>query len=326
MILAGCLSVAACAKAPPSIDPRDSASPLQLEQKITLPEVSGRIDHLALDESRQRLLVAEVANGTVDEIDLIHGARLGRIGGLKEPQGVSYVPDRNELVVATGDGHVRFFSASDRHLVTDIDLGDDADDVRTDARNGHILVGYGSGGIAEIDPAIHKVVGRLALTGHPEGFQSGGARLFANVPDRGIVVSADPDRRQIESRWSTGLRRLNFPMALSDDGKRLFTVYRLPATIVALNAANGEEIFARPTCGDSDDVYAQGGRLYVICGAGHVDVLREDNGEPIARVSTAAGARTGLLSMRGDKLYVAAPARGSEAAIWVLRIPDTPVR
>lgn len=327
MMLAGCLSVAACAKAPPSIDPRDPAAPLQLEQRISLPDVNGRIDHLALDEARRRLFVAEVAKGTVDEIDLARGAQLGRIGGFKEPQGVAYLPGQDEIVVASGDGHVRFFSAADRHLIADIDLGDDADDVRTDPRNGHVLVGYGTGGIAEIDPATHKLVGRLTLSGHPEGFQSAGARLFANLPDRGIIVSADADRRQLEASWPTGLRRLNFPMALSADGTRLFIVYRLPATIVALDTVHGAELFARATCGDSDDVYAQGGRLYVICGAGHVDVLREEDGAPIARVATAPGARTGVISERSNRLFVAAPARSGPAAIWVLRIAaEKPVR
>lgn len=326
-MLAGCLSVAACAKAPTSIDARDKSSPLQLERTISLPGVRGRIDHLALDEAHQRLFVAEVANGTVDAVDLVHGTLIGRIGGIKEPQGVSYLPGRDEVAVASGDGHVRFFSAADRHLVSDIDLGDDADDVRTDPRNSHLLVGYGRGGIAEIDPATHKLIGRLTLTGHPEGFQSSGARLFVNMPDHGIIVVADADRRQVESRWPTGLRRLNFPMALSADGKRLFVVYRLPAAIVALDTAKGTEIFTRATCGDSDDVYAWGGRLYVVCGAGHVDVLREDDGAPIARVSTAPGARTGLLSVHGDRLYVAAPARGGGAAIWELLIPARePVR
>ena len=319
-MLAGCLSVAACAKAPPSVDPRDPAAPLQLERRISLPEVHGRIDHLALDETRQRLFVAEVANGTVDEIDLARGTQLGRIGGLKEPQGVAYLPGQDEVAVASGDGHVRFFSVADRHPIADIDLGDDADDVRTDPRNGHLLVGYGTGGIAEIDPATHKLMGRLPLSGHPEGFQPAGARLFANVPDRGIIVSAEADRRHIEASWPTGLRRLNFPMALSADGKRLFIVYRLPATIVALDTTQGAELFARATCGDSDDVYAQGGRLYVVCGAGHVDVLREDDGAPIARVATAPGARTGIISAHLNKLYVAAPAREGTAAILILRI------
>jgi hypothetical protein len=317
--LVACLSVAACAKAPPSVSATDPASPLRLERIIPLPGVSGRIDHLAIDETRQRLFVAEVANGTVDEIDLPSATILGRIGGLREPQGAAYLSDQDELVVASGDGSVRFFSAADRRPVAQIDLEDDADDVRIDPRNGHVLVGYGSGGIATIDPATHRLLGRLVLAGHPEGFQPAGGRIYANVPDKGAITVADADRQRVDAVWSTGMHRLNFPMGISADRQSLFIAYRLPATLTALNTADGAVRFTRPVCGDSDDLYLQGGRVFVICGAGHVDVLRETDGEGIARVTTAPGARTGLLSPRLGKLYVAAPARGGPAAIWVLR-------
>jgi DNA-binding beta-propeller fold protein YncE len=85
---------------------------LTLERTIPLPNVSGRIDHLAIDVPHQRLFVAELGNGSVDVVDLSSGATR-RIGGLKEPQGLAYLPDRSQLVVAsTGDGTVRFFDAS----------------------------------------------------------------------------------------------------------------------------------------------------------------------------------------------------------------------
>ena len=89
---------------------------LELERTIALPNVPGRIDHLAVDVSHQRLFVAELGNGSVDAVDLSSGATR-RIGGLKEPQGLAYLPDRNELVVTSaGDGTVRFFDASSLKL------------------------------------------------------------------------------------------------------------------------------------------------------------------------------------------------------------------
>jgi hypothetical protein len=85
---------------------------LELERTIALPNVSGRIDHIAVDAPHKRLFVAELGNGSVDAVDLSSGATR-RIGGLKEPQGLAYLPDRDELVVASGgDGTVRFFDAS----------------------------------------------------------------------------------------------------------------------------------------------------------------------------------------------------------------------
>jgi YVTN family beta-propeller protein len=63
---------------------------LQVEAKIPLGDVKGRIDHLALDLPRARLFVAELGNGTVGVIDLESRERHGSITGLQEPQGVAY--------------------------------------------------------------------------------------------------------------------------------------------------------------------------------------------------------------------------------------------
>ena len=46
------------------------APALTLEAKIPLGDVSGRIDHMAIDPKRQRLFVAELGNNTVGVVDL----------------------------------------------------------------------------------------------------------------------------------------------------------------------------------------------------------------------------------------------------------------
>jgi hypothetical protein len=45
-------------------------SALQLEAKIPLGDVSGRIDHLAIDLKHHRLFIAELGNNSVGVIDL----------------------------------------------------------------------------------------------------------------------------------------------------------------------------------------------------------------------------------------------------------------
>ncbi|TMK15781.1 MAG: hypothetical protein E6G75_12495, partial [Alphaproteobacteria bacterium] len=47
-----------------------SPSSLQLETKIPLGDVKGRIDHMAIDLPRRRLFVAELGNDTVGVVDL----------------------------------------------------------------------------------------------------------------------------------------------------------------------------------------------------------------------------------------------------------------
>ena len=139
---------------------------LELVRTIALPNVSGRIDHLAVDVPHQRLFVAELGNGSVDRIDLSSG-ETRRIEGLKEPQGLVYLPDRDELVVASGgDGTVRFFDASSLEPVGSVSLGDDADNVRVDPKTGQVVVGYGSGALAILDPARRAVVRTIVI--HPQ--------------------------------------------------------------------------------------------------------------------------------------------------------------
>src|SRR5690349_8570420 len=113
--------------------------PLTLERTIALDGVGGRIDHMAVDLGRQRLLVAELGNGTLDAIDLATGKIAHRIAGLKSPQGVAYAAESDQIAVASaGDGTLRLFRGDDFAPAGVISLGDDADNVRIDPRNGHV--------------------------------------------------------------------------------------------------------------------------------------------------------------------------------------------
>jgi len=311
------LLMSACGAAAPTIAPTDPHSPLVLERTIALPGTQGRIDHLAIDLAGRRLFVAEVANGTVDVVDLDGGKVVGRIGGLKAPQGLAWLPEQGELVVACGDGSVHFYDRQG-HEVARVTLGDDADNVRIDPRNGAVVVGYGSGGLATIDPDSHKVVGRLTFKGHPEGFRLAGGRAFINVPDDGAILAVDRDTGAVTARWPTGMHRLNFPMALDPSGKSIVIAYRLPAALARVDIATGATISSQSICGDSDDLFLDGDRILVVCGAGHVDVVRDGRIE--AAVETSKGARTGLFVPELHTLFVAVPARGRPAAIWALRL------
>ena len=106
------LSPTAACRAQPT--PNDPDAPLVLERTIRLTGVRGRIDHLAIDGKHRRIFVAELGNGSVEAIDLARDASLGRVTGLKEPQGLAYLPGQDKLVVASGgDGSVRFYRAGD---------------------------------------------------------------------------------------------------------------------------------------------------------------------------------------------------------------------
>ena len=313
------LDSSGCSAATRTIAATDPSSPLRLVRTIALPDVKGRIDHLAIDLAHHRLFVAEYANGTVDVIDLDAGKVVDRITGLKEPQGLGVTLDGAELVVASGDGTVRFYATTDRRPLGKITVGEDADNVRIDARQGHVVVGYGDGALAVIDPATRTVIARVALPAHPEGFRLSGADAIVNIPDKGMIVVADLDDGRMTASWRTGLHRLNFPLALDPAGRWFAAAYRLPAALEMRDRATGAVMSSRSACGDADDLFVDGARLYLVCGAGHVGVMSTD-GSPAGAVSveTGAGARTGLFVPELRTLFVAKPARGAPAAILML--------
>jgi hypothetical protein len=305
---------------------REAPIRLELERTIGLPNVSGRIDHLAVDVQHQRLFVAELGNGSVDSIDLMSGESR-RIDGLKEPQGVAHLPERNELVVASaGDGTVRFFDAPSLAPIGSLTLGDDADNVRVDPKTGQVVVGYGSGALAIVDPARRVVVRIIALAAHPEGFQIDGEsrRAFVNVPDAHKIVVVDLDSGGVLANWRA-THFSNFPMAVSETSGVVGIVYRIPARLVVVDAASGQAKADLPTCDDADDLYFDDKRrrIYVSCGSGAIEVFEQAGAGYIAaaHTDTRSGARTSLFVPALDRLFVAARShsRGQDAAVLVYR-------
>jgi hypothetical protein len=303
--------------------------PLVLERSIALENVGGRIDHMAIDLGRKRLIVAELGNGTVEAIDLNAGKVVHRIEGLRSPQGVGYAPSADMILVASaGDGTVRLFRGDDLAPLGVVPLGDDADNIRIDPRSGSAVVGFGKGGLATIDPATKTKTGEIKLPAHPEGFQLGprGGRAFVNLPDAHEIAVVDLAGSKPPTSWKVPGLDSNFPMAIDQEGGTVAAVFRSPPRLVLLDAGSGAVTANIETCGDADDIFfdAKRRRLYVSCGAGAVAVFERDPGSAprqLARVPTASGARTSLFVPELDKLYVAARAGllGSRAAILVMR-------
>lgn len=302
--------------------------PLVLERTIPLDGVEGRIDHMAVDLGRKRLFVAELGNDTVDAVDLDSGKVVHRLAGLDEPQGIAYLSGPDLLVVANGgDGSVRVFQGETLAPAGSIALGDDADNVRVDPNTGQVLVGYGDGALAILDPLSRSRIVDVELAAHPESFQLDpqAGRVFVNLPDARRIAAIDlASRRQVAS-WTVPGLRSNFPMALGDAGASLTVVFRDPPRLVLLNTRTGAVIQSLETCGDADDVFfdEKRQRIYVSCGSGAVDVVRKDPTglHPVDRIEISSGARTSLFVPELDRLFVAARAGwlGGKASILVFR-------
>jgi DNA-binding beta-propeller fold protein YncE len=291
--------------------------PLQLVATIPMPGVKGRIDHLAADSDRHRLFVAALGNDTVEVLDT-RGRTRHTIAGLGAPQGLLYVPDSDQLVIANGGaGRVDIVDATSLEFVERIPGLDDADNVRWSPADRIAIVGYGKGGLRLIDPASGQSRGDIRLPGHPESFQLDPVthRVYVNVPAAHAVVVVDLATRRAVARWETPYASSNFPMALDVQGRRLFVAARSPAVLLVYDADTGSIVSRLPVCGDADDVFFDDDRkrVYVVCGEGRVDVVRQEMTNRFSveqSVATAQGARTGLFVPAEGSLFIAAPARG----------------
>ena len=299
-----------------------TTQPLKLERTIELPEVQGRIDHMSVDLKGERLFVAALGNNTVEVVDLKAKKRMHTISGLKEPQGLLYVPSVNRLYVANGnDGSVRIFDGASFKQLGTVDYGDDADNLRYDFGKKHIYVGFGSGSLGEFDTDGQKIA-ETKLDAHPESFQleRNGSRIYVNLPKSLKVAVVDREKRAVLASWRTGGPLANYPMALDETNHRLFIVTRFPARLLVFNTETGKIIQSLSAVGDCDDVFYDQARkrIYATGGEGAISVFEQQTPEQykeLARIPTVKGARTSFFSPELDRLYLAVRREGSKGAM-----------
>jgi hypothetical protein len=307
------------------------SEPLSLDSHIPLPGVKGRIDHLSVDLTGQRIFVAAVDNHTLEVIDLKLGRTVHTITDLNEPQGVFYDASTNRLFVACAlDGTMKIFDGTTFHVLATVKYPDDADNVRYDSRNKNVIVGYagakqlrkretGTGGLGFLD-SDGKKIADIVIDAHPESFQleKTGSRLFVNVPDKKEIEVIEVPKHAVVARWPI-TEENNFPMALDEEHHRLFVASWYPPQLVVFETQSGKQIASAETAGPSDDLFfdSQRGRIYVLTSKGYIEVFQQkdpDHYERIASYPTPPHTQTGLYVPDWGKLFAAVQRQGEQDA------------
>lgn len=306
--------------------PAQQNQELSLISTIPMPDVSGRIDHLAFDQRTQRVFVAALGNNTIEIIDLKTSKVIHRIPNLSEPQGIAFIASNNSIIVANGgNGLCDVFSAASFQKITSIQLQGDADNVRYDSTNKNIYVGYGKGGIAIIDAATYKQTGDIKLEGHPESFQIDGKanRMYVNVPDKQQVEVINLTKKQVIDKWKMTEAKSNFPMSLDAENHRLFIGCRRPAKLLVIDTQTGKLITTVDTDSDVDDVFydQQNKNIYLSCGGGKIDIIKQQTSDiylPSGKVATKSGARTSLMVPQLNCMIAAIPKSFNNDALLMI--------
>lgn len=311
------------------------SAPLVNTGVIPLPDVLGRIDHFAFDP-KNRLFVSALGSNSEEIIDLSAQREIKSITGIAVPQGVAYSPETNKLFVASGKGTVSVYDGTSFDLIASIDFQDDADNLRYDAADRVVYVGYGeedTAAIAMIDAVTNKRLEEFKVGAHPESFQveASGSNIYVNLPDTKEIAVVNR-KTHVITKWPLSLGG-NFPMALDEADHRLFVATRTPPRLAVFDTNSGRMVAALRCVQDSDDLYfdAERKRIYVPGGEGYISVFQQkdaDHYEAVDKVQTAVGARTagyaGKIGKKDfDRFYLAVPARSDRRAeIWIYTVQE----
>lgn len=301
---------------------QDTTSPLTLDKTIPMEKVKGRIDHMAADVSGQRLFVAALGNDTVEVLDLKAGKIIQSLPGFAEPQGIAFAPEFDRIFIANGqDGTCRILDGHTFKTISSVQCGDDADNVRYDEAAKLIYVGYGSGALAVLDAKTGAKVREIKLAGHPESFriETGGTRIFVNVPKADHIAVVDREKGEVTATWRLEEAKSNFPMALDQANHRLFVGCRTPARLLVYDYNASKLVSTLAISRDTDDLFFDTANksIYVSCGQGTIDVIRQtdaDHYTAAKTIPTANGARTSLFVPELKILCLAVPHRSMQAA------------
>jgi hypothetical protein len=312
-------------------------SPLKLIQKIPMPNVQGRMDHLGVDIKGQRLFAAALGDNqnTVEVIDLKAGKRVFSVQGQSMPQGVFYSPDFKRLFVANGkDGTCKIFRGDNFEFIDSLPLGTNANHVGYDPATKYLYVGIGipdskAGALAIIDTRINKHIGDIKTDVHPGGVKIEKSRPRIFVTLTGVPKVAVVDRKKGEeiTTWPvTGVPGV-VALAFDEAHHRLFGGTRNPPMLIVLDTESGNQITQLEGVPGIDDlwydaarkrIYASGGRESE---AGFVYVYEQkgaDHYELIAKVPTRGNAQTSIWVPQLNRYYVSASGNDKEdAAILV---------
>src|SRR2546429_486505 len=227
----------------------------------------------------------------------------------------------SDLIASSKDGTVKIFEGTSLKLLKTVDYGDDADNLRYDAARQRVYVGYGSGGLGELD-IEGKKIGEIKLDSHPESFQleKNSPRIYVNLPKSRKIAVLNRETGTVLTTWGTGMSLNNYAMALDEANHRLFVVTRLPARLLAIDTGRGNIVQTLSAGGDCDDVFYDQSRkrIYASGGEGAISVFEQqdaDHYKEITRLATVKGARTSFFSAELGRLYLAVRQQGSTPAM-----------
>src|ERR1700675_3654117 len=311
---------------------------LRLAGRTELPGYTGDFDHFEYDMKGNRLWLAAEDHGTLDLFDLKTLKKQKSVKGVVEtPHGILYVREKNRLVVTDsgGDMLTRVIDASSDKVTGTIKLAAPAADAMSyDAERKRLYIVNG-GRDAKMQETYLSVVDPVTLQRHGDlkfdtekveamAIEGKGNKLYINVTGKNYMAVVDKLTLKVLATWPIKEAEQNAPLAFDEPNKRLFVVTRKPGKLIVLNAETGASVasFKAPERCDQVIWDAANRRIYALGGGGYIGVFQQrdaGHSDALAHVTSATGAKTGILVPELKRLYVAVSPGEAKTGAAILR-------
>ena len=317
----------------PALLAQESPS-VKLIHSVDLPGYSGDFDHFAVDFDRNRLLLAAEDHGTLEVFDLKTSAHLRTVSGFGNPH--SILVRKGSPTVLITDSEKQGATLRDAETYSaqkSLALTPGSDTTKYDAAANVLYVVTGgkdvdmkTANLEAVNPDTGATLGRITFQdNHVEAmaFTENDPRLFINLAQTNKIAVVDRKTMKLLATWPVPPAKQNAMVAFDPAQHRLYVVCRDPAMVVVMNSDTGTVIGTQSAPLRSDEVQydAENHRLYVPGGEGYMgvyDTSDADHLKLIEKVTTAPGAKTGLLVLPLHRLFLAVSPGETKATAKVL--------
>jgi len=309
-------------------------SSVRLIHTVTLPGYSGDFDHFAADFDRNRLLLAAEDHGTVEVFDLNTSAHLRTVTGFGNPHSILvrkgvptvFITDSTKMNATIRDANTYAKKQT-------VNLTPGSDTAKYDKASNTLYVVTGGKDVdmktANLEAVNPDTGAKLSSITFPDNhveamaFTADDPRLFINLTQTNKLAVVDRKSMKLLATWPVPPAQQNAMVAFDSAQHRLYVVCRSPGMVVAMNSDTGAVVDKQPAPLRADEVQydPKSHRLYVPGGEGYMGIY--DTSDPnhlklAEKVTTAPGAKTGLLIPEMHRLFLAVSPGESKATAQVL--------
>lgn len=309
-------------------------SSVQLIHTVALPGYSGDFDHFAADFDRNRLLLAAEDHGTIEVFDLKTSAHLRTVTGFGNPHSILVRKGVPTVFITDSTKTNATIRDADTYAKKQtVNLTPGSDTAKYDPAGNTLYVVTGGKDVdmktANLEAVNPDTGAKLSSITFPDNhveamaFTADDPRLFINLTQTNKLAVVDRKSMKLLATWPVPAAQQNAMVAFDSAQHRLYVVCRSPGMVVVMNSDTGAVVGKQPAPLRADEVQydSKAHRLYVPGGEGYMGIY--DTSDPnhlklVEKVTTAPGAKTGLLIPEMHRLFLAVSPGESKATAKVL--------